>query len=45
MINDDAVNQSSKKVAGVVSEYVIKKLKQEDDQKQAKPKTDEPKSV
>ena len=45
MVNDDAVKQSSKKVTGVVSEYVIKKMTQEDEQKKAKPKADESKSV
>jgi len=45
MVNDDAVKQSSKKATGTVSEYVIKKMTQEDDQKKAKPKADEPKSV
>ena len=45
MVNDEAGKQSSKKVTGVVSEYVIKKMTQEDDQKKAKPKADEPKSI
>ena len=45
MVNDDAVKQSSKKATGVVSEYVIKKMTQEDEQKKAKPKADEFKSV
>jgi len=45
MVNDDAVRKSSKKATGVVSEYVIKKMTQEDDQKKAKPKADESKSV
>jgi hypothetical protein len=45
MVNDDAVRKSSTKVTGVVSEYVIKKMTQEDDQKKAKPKADEPKSI
>ena len=45
MVNDDAVKQSSKKATGVVSEYVIKKMTEENDQKKAKPKADEPKSV
>ena len=45
MVNDDAVKQSSKKATGVVSEYVIKKMTQEDEQKKAKPKADESQSV
>lgn len=45
MVNDDAVKKSSVKATGLVSEYVIKKMTQEDDQKKAKPKADESKSV
>ena len=45
MVNDETGKQSSKKVTGVVSEYVIKKMTEENDQKKAKPKADESKSV
>ncbi len=42
---DDVANKKLKKAAGTASDYVIKKMMQEDDQKKAKPKADESKSV
>ena len=45
MLNDDVAGKKLKKAAGVASEYVIKKMTEENEQKKAKPKADESKSV
>lgn len=45
MLNDNVADKKLKKIVGTASEYVIQKLKEEDDQKKAKPKSDESKSV
>lgn len=45
MLNDDVAGKKLKKATGAVSDYVIKKMKEENEQKKAKPKADESKSV
>jgi len=45
MLNDDVAGKKLKKATGVVSDYVIKKMTEENDQKKENPKADEPKSV